>query len=70
MKKVLFAAFAAALLLAAPVSAKTVNVDISQAGFVPAAVTVDTGDVVTFTNKDTSNHQVVCATCPDRKSVV
>jgi plastocyanin len=28
------------------------------------AVTVQAGDVVTFTNKDTANHQVVCAKMP------
>jgi hypothetical protein len=31
---------------------------------VPASVTVQVGDSVTWTNKDTVNHQVVCATCP------
>jgi plastocyanin len=64
MKRVLLAAGVVALLVAAPAPAKTVTVDISQAGFVPASVTVQVGDTVTWTNKDTSNHQVVCATCP------
>lgn len=64
MKKVLLVAAAVVLLAAAPAPAKNVTVDISQLGFVPASVTVQTGDVVTWTNKDTANHQVVCATCP------
>ncbi len=66
MRKLILLAGAVVLLVAAPVSvtAKTVTVDISKAGFVPAAVTIQTGDTVTFTNKDTANHQVVCATCP------
>jgi plastocyanin len=53
-----------AFLLAAAAPAKTVTVDISKLGFVPNAVTIQTGDAITWTNKDTGNHQVVCATCP------
>jgi plastocyanin len=53
-----------ALAFSSVASAKTVAVDISLAGFVPANVTLNVGDEVTFTNKDTSNHQVVCQTCP------
>src|SRR6266536_2304776 len=64
MNKVILVVGAVGLLLAAPAPAKTVTVDISRLGFVPAAVTVQTGDTVTWTNKDTVNHQVVCATCP------
>jgi plastocyanin len=64
MKKVLLLAVAIGLLVAGPAPAKTVTVDISALGFVPAAVSVQTGDSVTWTNKDTVNHQVVCTTCP------
>src|SRR5215211_430388 len=64
MKKLILLAGAVVLLVAAPAPAKTVTVDISRLGFVPAAVTVQIGDTVTWTNKDTVNHQVVCATCP------
>src|SRR6266511_958172 len=64
MNKVILVVGEMGLLLAAPAPAKTVTVDISRLGFVPAAVTVQTGDTVTWTNKDTVNHQVVCATCP------
>jgi plastocyanin len=63
MKKVLLLALAIGLLVAAPAPAKTVTVDISKLGFVPASVTVQAGDSVTWTNKDTVNHQVVCLTC-------
>jgi len=64
LKKLTLLAGAVALLVAAPAPAKTVTVDISKLGFVPGTVTVQTGDSVTWTNKDTANHQVVCATCP------
>ncbi len=64
MRKLILLAGAVALLVAAPAPAKTVTVDISKAGFVPTPVTVQMGDSVTWTNKDTVNHQVVCATCP------
>jgi plastocyanin len=70
MKKVLLLALAIGLLVAAPAPAKTVTVDISKLGFVPASVTVQTGDTVTWTNKDTVNHQVVCATCPFTSAVL
>ena len=64
MKKLIVLAGAVALLVAAPAPAKTITVDISKVGFVPAAVSVQTGDSVTWTNKDTVNHQVVCTACP------
>ena len=62
--KVSFAGALCALAFSSVASAKTVAVDISKLGFVPASVTVQVGDSVTWTNKDTVNHQVVCATCP------
>src|SRR5438874_6386002 len=65
MRKLILLAGAVGLLITASAApAKTVTVDISKVGFVPAAVTVQTGDTITFTNKDTVNHQAVCATCP------
>jgi len=70
MKKVLFLAVAVTALCAGSASAKDVAVDISKAGFVPAAITVQAGDIVTFTNKDTVNHQVVCAKCPFTSAVL
>jgi plastocyanin len=67
MRKLILLAGAVVLLVAAPAPAstsKTVTVDISKAGFVPGNVTIQAGDVISWTNKDTANHQVVCATCP------
>jgi plastocyanin len=52
-------AIAAALLVAVPASGKTVGVQIQSTGFNPATVTVRAGDVVRWTNTDTSRHQVV-----------
>jgi plastocyanin len=63
-KALLLMALGVGLLVAAPAPAKTVTVDISKLGFIPAAVTVQVGDSVTWSNKDTAPHQVVCATCP------
>jgi plastocyanin len=62
--KVIFAGALCALAFSSVASAKTVAVDISQVGFVPANVSLQVGDTVTFTNKDTVNHQAVCQTCP------
>jgi len=67
MKKLMLVAGAVALLAAAPApayTAKTVVVDISKAGFVPGNPSIQAGDSITWTNKDTATHQVVCATCP------
>jgi len=63
LKKLIVVAGAVALLVAAPAPAKTVTVDISKLGFVPSPVSIQTGDTVSWTNKDTVNHQVVCAGC-------
>ena len=62
--KVILAGALCALAFSSVASAKTVAVDISKAGFVPANVALQVGDTVTFTNKDTANHQAVCQTCP------
>jgi plastocyanin len=48
-----------ALVLAAPASTATTTVQIKSTGFVPAAVTINQGDSVTWTNTDTKDHQVV-----------
>jgi plastocyanin len=59
MKKLLLVAFAVvAVAAAAPLSAATVTVQITRAGFSPASVTVKTGDAVTFHNADTIAHQI------------
>jgi plastocyanin len=55
------------MLVAAPAPAtttKTVAVDISKGGFTPATVSIAAGDSISWTNKDTANHQVFCKTCP------
>jgi plastocyanin len=48
-----------AVLAIAPALSATKPVDITQAGFTPSKVTIDFGDAVTWTNKDTANHQVL-----------
>ena len=48
-----------ALVLAAPASTATTTVQIKTTGFVPATVTINQDDSVTWTNTDTKNHQVV-----------
>jgi plastocyanin len=54
-----FAVAALALVLAAPASTATTTVQIKRSGFVPATVTINQDDSVTWTNVDTINHQVV-----------
>jgi len=48
-----------ALVLAAPASMATTTVQIKATGFVPASVTINQDDSVTWTNTDTKDHQVV-----------
>jgi plastocyanin len=48
-----------ALVLAAPASTATTTVQIKRTGFVPATVTINQDDAVTWTNADTIDHQVV-----------
>lgn len=51
---------AALLVLSVPSAlAATKTVDITVAGFTPRNTTIDFGDTVTWTNKDTANHQVL-----------
>jgi plastocyanin len=45
--------------LAPPALAATRTVDITRTGFVPDRLTIDPGDTVTWTNKDSAQHQVV-----------
>jgi plastocyanin len=59
---VLIAVSALALVLAGasrPAATATKAVNITATAFKPASVTIKTGDVVKWTNKDTKNHQVV-----------
>jgi plastocyanin len=48
-----------ALVLAAPASSATATVQIKRTGFVPATVTINQDDSVTWSNADTIDHQVV-----------
>jgi plastocyanin len=60
MKRLSLALLASALLtIPSALSATTKNVDITQAGFTPSRLTVDFGDTVTWTNKDSGSHQVL-----------
>lgn len=59
MKKLLVIAVAAPMLLLTPAFAATKAVDITSRGFSPNKVTIALGDTVTWTNKDTVQHQVV-----------
>lgn len=60
MRRVLFTASAAlALVLAAPAFSANATVSIKRSGFVPASVTIDQNESVTWTNNDTINHQIV-----------
>jgi plastocyanin len=56
---ILLAVGSLALVLAAPASTATTTVQIKRSGFVPATVTINQDDAVTWTNVDTINHQVV-----------
>ncbi|MGH3105289.1 MAG: cupredoxin domain-containing protein [Gaiellaceae bacterium] len=49
----------AVLSAAAPAGAATVTVRIVKSGFTPTLVTINADDSVTWTNRDTVNHQVV-----------
>lgn len=50
---------ALAALVVTPALAATKTVDITVAGFTPKNITIDYGDTVTWTNRDTGNHQVL-----------
>ena len=56
---ILLAVGSLALVLAAPASTATTTVQIKRSGFVPATVTINQDDSVTWTNTDTIDHQVV-----------
>jgi plastocyanin len=58
MRKLLLAVIVVCA-VALPAAAATVTITISKSGFAPATVSIKTGDSVTFTNTDTTAHQVV-----------
>jgi plastocyanin len=51
-----------ALTLAPSAGAAVVDIRIERTGFVPATVTINAGDTVRWTNRDTADHQVVSET--------
>lgn len=51
--------FVLAATLAPSAFAATRSVEITRTGFVPDRLTIDAGDTVTWTNKDSTQHQVV-----------
>ncbi len=60
MKRIsLLIALGAAVAVVPGSTAATVQVSITATGFVPAAITVNSGDTVSWTNNDTRNRQVV-----------
>lgn len=60
MRNLMLSTIAAVAVLAiAPALSATKPVDITQSGFTPNKVTIEFGDTVTWTNKDTGNHQVL-----------
>jgi plastocyanin len=60
MRRVIWIAFMTlALVLAAPASSATTTIQIKRTGFVPASVTINQDDSITWTNNDTIDHQVV-----------
>ena len=56
--RILLAVLLLALLVLAPARAATFTIAITTAGFTPKAVTIGPNDTVTWTNADTSNHQL------------
>ncbi len=58
-RAILLAVASLGLVLAAPAATATTTVQIKRTGFVPATVTINQDDAVTWTNADTINHQVV-----------
>jgi plastocyanin len=56
--RVLLAALLVALAALGPAGAATFNITITKDGFTPGNVTIGLGDTVTWTNNDTSSHQV------------
>ena len=59
MRRLLLIPVALAVLSVPSALAATKTVDITVAGFTPKNITIEYGDTVTWTNKDTSNHQVL-----------
>ena len=59
MRKLPLGILALAVFAVAPTFGATKGVEVTHAGFTPSKTTVDYGDTVTWTNRDTTSHQVV-----------
>jgi len=65
MKRLLLLPVLAAFLLVSPTAlAATKTVSITNAGFVPNAITIDAGDSITWTNSDSKNRQPISQDAP------
>jgi plastocyanin len=65
MKRLLLLPVLAAFLLVSPSAfTATKTVSITNAGFVPDAITIDAGDSITWTNADTKNRQPISQSAP------
>ena len=58
-KLILMLAAVTALGIAGPAGAATKGINIYSTGFSPKSVTITEGDTVTWTNRDTANHQIL-----------
>lgn len=59
MKKLLIITAGGLLLAGSSALAKTAGIEITKDGFTPAAVSIQSGDAVTWKNSDTAAHEVV-----------
>jgi len=59
MRKSILILIVLGVVAVAPARALAATVMVSTAGFVPATVTINQGDTVTWTNTDTASHQLV-----------
>jgi plastocyanin len=59
MRKLLSAVAVLAFAAAAPALAQAASITITKAGFIPSTVTIAPGESVTWTNQDTTDHQVI-----------
>jgi hypothetical protein len=71
MRKILFAAVGVALLIGGSVAfARTASVDITKNGFSARDVAVQTGDTVSWTNSDATEHEVAVGNTKCRLSLM
>src|ERR1044071_8468383 len=61
MRKLVFVMAVLAVVGIAPALAHAANITITKTGFVPASVTIHSGESITWTNSDAVDHQVSSA---------